>query len=617
MSRHRGSSPFAPCWRPLVPTLSVISILAGAVAARAWDDVPFHAATASVQQGLLDRGTTRDCSLDNNTESVAAAPFVFKDNDPGQDHLYQAYDYYNSGPQRCVQVKLRWTHQDCGGAEIGIGLYLGSFNPADPRQNLLTHSYKNYFDISGIDFNDYRQSPGYYRDAWAGYHLDDSMRVAAVVPALAHVVIVLDSTLTPGSNLNCPVDPDTSSLVLEPIRLDTVPMSVSVNDVSNYEYNPPSTPTLKFGVSLSRQFDAPFTVHFATSDGTAVAGVDYTSNAGDLTFAPGETFHFITVNTLPNVMDETPPGEKTVHLTLSAPSSPYVQLADATAVGKILDDDDTEGLCAITNFVGNGDLPLGHVGQPYGPVDLRGYSATFDPTMNYGWAQNGGVLPPGVVLGTTTVEDPPGSGNQEVHGQLSGTPTAPGVYFFNVLLTCPVDDPDPGTPPPQTYERQFRIEVLDNAPQAIFTMPDVAHVEGNAGTTPVNITMNLSQPLDETLPLEVLLFDGSASTADNDYVPLLQVPQPTEIAAGVTQEFFSLDIVGDTKVENDETFLVQVRTAVSHTVLGTATVTILNDDAPLFDVPTLGDLGLGALALGLAGAGLRSLRRRRERERRV
>lgn len=227
------------------------------------------------------------------------------------------------------------------------------------------------------------------------------------------------------------------------------------------------------------------------------------------------------------------------------------------------------------------------------------------------------MLPPGVVLGTTTVEDPPGSGNQEVHGQLSGTPTAPGVYFFNVLLTCPVDDPDPGTPPPQTYERQFRIEVLDNAPQAIFTMPDVAHLEGNAGTTPVNITMNLSQPLDETLPLEVLLFDGSASTADNDYVPLLQVPQPTEIAAGVTQEFFSLDLVGDTTVENDETFLVQVRTAVSHTVLGTATVTILNDDAPLFDVPTLGDFGLGALALGLAGAGLRTLRRRRERERRV
>ena len=254
----------------------------------------------------------------------------------------------------------------------------------------------------------------------------------------------------------------------------------------------------------------------------------------------------------------------------------------------------------------------GWVGVPYGPVDLRGFSASFDPTLDYDWASLSGTLPPGVLLSEVPVEDPPGSANFELHGALAGTPTQPGTYTFNVHLTCPVDDPDPGTPPPELFDAELTIVIEPEGPQALLSLPDESIVEGNAGLSQVLMTIHLSQALPEDLALEVLLLDGSAQVDDADYLQLLAIPQPTQVNAGNAQESFTLDIVGDTTVEIDETFLVVLRTPITHEVLATATVTILNDDAEVsvVEIPTLGDLGFGLFALGLAGAGLRSLRRR-------
>ena len=50
-----------------------------------------------------------------------------------------------------------------------------------------------------------------------------------------------------------------------------------------------------FTVSLSAASDQAVTVNYATADGTAIAGVDYASTFGTLTFAPGETTKTISV----------------------------------------------------------------------------------------------------------------------------------------------------------------------------------------------------------------------------------------------------------------------------------------------------------------------------------
>ena len=93
---------------------------------------------------------------------------------------------------------------------------------------------------------------------------------------------------------------------------------------------------LRFVVELSRAVDETVTVDYATSDGSATAGVDYTKTAGTLTFNPGETAHKVAVEVLDDAHDE---GSETVTLTLSNATPARVKIADATATGTITNTD--------------------------------------------------------------------------------------------------------------------------------------------------------------------------------------------------------------------------------------------------------------------------------------
>ena len=72
--------------------------------------------------------------------------------------------------------------------------------------------------------------------------------------------------------------------------------------------------TIDFTVSLSRATRAAVTVAYATADGTATAGSDYTATSGTLTFAAGETEQTVSVPVLDDAHDE---GEETLTLRLT------------------------------------------------------------------------------------------------------------------------------------------------------------------------------------------------------------------------------------------------------------------------------------------------------------
>ncbi len=88
--------------------------------------------------------------------------------------------------------------------------------------------------------------------------------------------------------------------------------------------------TLDFAVSLSRAASRPVRVAYATADGTARAGADYTRTRGTLKFAPGETLKTVRVPVLDDAHDE---GEETLTLRLSKASR--ARLADRVATGTI------------------------------------------------------------------------------------------------------------------------------------------------------------------------------------------------------------------------------------------------------------------------------------------
>ena len=87
---------------------------------------------------------------------------------------------------------------------------------------------------------------------------------------------------------------------------------------------------LSFSVTLSRAPSSTVTVDYATADGTATAGSDYTAVNGALTFAAGETEKTVSVAVLDDAHDE---GSETLTLTLSNASGAYIE--DGTATGTI------------------------------------------------------------------------------------------------------------------------------------------------------------------------------------------------------------------------------------------------------------------------------------------
>ena len=87
---------------------------------------------------------------------------------------------------------------------------------------------------------------------------------------------------------------------------------------------------LAFAVTLSRAASAALTVDYATADGSAHAGDDYTAASGTLRFAAGERSKTIEVGVLDDAHDE---GEETLSLTLSNASSG--RLTDGEATGTI------------------------------------------------------------------------------------------------------------------------------------------------------------------------------------------------------------------------------------------------------------------------------------------
>jgi hypothetical protein len=89
-------------------------------------------------------------------------------------------------------------------------------------------------------------------------------------------------------------------------------------------------------------------VRYATLNGTAVAGVDYTSSSGTLSFAIGESTRTVALNLIDDTASET---REAFTVTLSNPSSGAVLGSPSSVTVTVIDDDDT--------FPEGGAIPAG------------------------------------------------------------------------------------------------------------------------------------------------------------------------------------------------------------------------------------------------------------------
>jgi hypothetical protein len=152
--------------------------------------------------------------------------------------------------------------------------------------------------------------------------------------------------------------------------------TVSINDVSAQEGNSGSQ-NYTFTVSLSAASSATVTVAYATQNGTATAGTDYTTASGTLTFTPGQSAQTFTVAV---AGDTTAESDETFVVTLSGATN--ATITKATGTGAILNDDGGSTLPGLS--IADTSAYEGHSGPHLidFAVNLSVPSAT-DVTVNY------------------------------------------------------------------------------------------------------------------------------------------------------------------------------------------------------------------------------------------
>jgi hypothetical protein len=113
------------------------------------------------------------------------------------------------------------------------------------------------------------------------------------------------------------------------------------------------------------------------------------------------------------------------------------------------------------------------------------------------------------------------------------------------------------------------------APQPLVSVSDASVVEGSAKTTPISFTLSLSTATTRAVTVRFATVDGTA-TAPSDYVA---ASGTVTFQPGTRVDRVTIDVVGDTAIEPDETFGLELSGAVGATIArGTATGTITNDD---------------------------------------
>jgi len=101
--------------------------------------------------------------------------------------------------------------------------------------------------------------------------------------------------------------------------------------------------------------------------------------------------------------------------------------------------------------------------------------------------------------------------------------------------------------------------------------------EGDSGTTGADFTITLSPASGSPVTVQADTADGTATLADGDYVQVLG--QTVVFNPGETSKIVTVNIIGDSQIELDETFSLNLSNPIGATILdGAGLGTIVNDD---------------------------------------
>jgi len=312
--------------------------------------------------------------------------------------------------------------------------------------------------------------------------------------------------------------------------------------------------------------------------GSATSGNDYAAVSSPLVIAAGQTSGTITINP---TADSTVEPDETVVISLASGSGYSVGSPDS-ATGTIANDD-VPSLSINNVSLNEGDAGTSNatftvsLSQPAGAGGVSFDIATADGSATAGVdysasSLTGQTIPAGSSSATFTVL---------VNGDTLNE--ASENFFVNVSNVSGASVSDP----------QGQGTIVNDDAQPTLSIDDVSVNEGNSGTTTATFTVSLSAASGQTVSVDYATADGTA-TAGSDYVARVGT---LTFAPGTTAQGVAITVNGDTAVEPNETFSVDLSGASNAGIArATGTGTITNDDA----VVTVGPASLPSATAGTA-----------------
>lgn len=322
--------------------------------------------------------------------------------------------------------------------------------------------------------------------------------------------------------------------------------------------------TATFGITRTGDTSGALTVLYATSNGTAAPGADYSAAQGSVTFADGETTKNIVIQLNNDSIDE---FSETVLLTLSDFNATGESAGSLSAAILTLTDDDPPPSISINDATvveGNSGTPqrsftltLSAVsGKPI-TVNLTASAGTATATIDYSPLLGAAGIPAGVT-------------SQQIFFSVHGDTEHEDDETFTVSLSNPSDGVtiDRGT---------ATITIQNDDPIPGVSINDVTLAETNSGTRSFVFTVRLSNTSSKQISVQFSTADSSAQ-AGTDYAG---TSGTLTFAPGLPVRFVTVVVNGDPVVENDEQFFVNLTNPTQATLVDSQGVgTIQNDDLP-------------------------------------
>ncbi|HXJ55351.1 MAG TPA: PQQ-dependent sugar dehydrogenase [Verrucomicrobiae bacterium] len=309
---------------------------------------------------------------------------------------------------------------------------------------------------------------------------------------------------------------------------------------------------------------SPVLVSYASSNGTAVANVDYAPVSGSILFTTESSFQAITVPVLGDRLYE---PDENFYVVLN--STGRVVFAQTAATGTILNDDPLPSIRVSDAAVAEGDSGTNSMvfnvslSSPHAEtvlVDCRTSERSAKEWVDF--------LPVSARLAFQ-----PGLTNQTV-----SVPILTDAFLEPTKdFTLQVFDSQPRL----AMSKPEGVGLIlndDPVPVLSFTWPNLSPevyvFEGDTSRTQQYV-LTLSGPIDQTVSVDFATSDGTA-IAGSDYLP---AAGHLDFPPGVTTQSISVRILGDIYLEPEETFNIRLFNATNASLFSTQFVAhIYNDD---------------------------------------